>query len=149
MGNNPTFSIQTDINGNEYVNIDTDQDIFNGKSLSEQNKIARRYILDHFRENGLIYNNENINVNNTTAVKYTNPKEKITRYNNSVKNRISTELDNLLSVSNKISESRDKKNHAFAKDGWDYYETIFKVGDNTFSGLVNIGKSGNKKRYMI
>ncbi len=55
---NPAFSIQTDINGNKYVNVDTDQDIFNGKTLLEQNKIARKYILDHFRENGLIYNDK-------------------------------------------------------------------------------------------
>ena len=139
------FSIQTDINGNRYVNVDTDQDIFNGKSLLEQNKIARKYILDHFRENGLIYNDENINVNNKTAIKYTNPKEKITRYNKNVKNRISTELDNLLSVSKKISESSDKKNHSFAKDGWEYYQTLFNIDGNYFTGILNIGKNGNQK----
>ena len=145
LNTNPVFSIQTDTNGNRYVNVDTDQDIFNGKSLLEQNKIARKYILDHFRENGLIYNDENINVNSKTAVKYTNPKEKITRYNKNVKNRISTELDNLLSVSKKISESSDKKNHSFAKDGWEYYQTLFNIDGNYFTGILNIGKNGNQK----
>ena len=29
-----------------------------------------------------------------------------------------------------------------------YYETTFKIGDNVFTGLINIGKNGNKKRYM-
>ena len=111
----------------------------------EQNKIARKYILDHFRENGLIYNDENINVNSKTAIKYTNPKEKITRYNKNVKNRISTELDNLLSVSKKISESFDKKNHSFAKDGWEYYQTLFNIDGNYFTGILNVGKNGNQK----
>lgn len=145
LNNGTIFSIQTDINGNKYVNVDTDQDIFEGKSLSEQNKIARKYILDHFRENGLIYNDENINVNSKTAIKYTNPKEKITRYNKKVKNRISTELDNLLSVSTKNSESSDKKNHSFAKDGWEYYQTLFKIDGNYFTGILNIGKNSNQK----
>lgn len=139
------FSIQTDKNGNKYVKVDTDQDIFKGKSLSEQNKIAKKYILDTFRENGLLYNGESINVNNKTATKYTNPKEKITKYNKSVKNRISTELDNLLSVSNKISESSDKKSHAFAKDGWEYYKTTFKIDNNYFTGILNVGKNGTQK----
>lgn len=97
-----SFSIQTDKDSNKYVKVDTDQNIFKGKSLSEQNKIARKYILNKFRKNGLVYNNESINVNSKTAIKSTNPKEQITKYNKKVKNRISTELDNLLSVSKKI-----------------------------------------------
>lgn len=145
LNDGTAFSIQTDITGNRYVNVDTDQDIFNGKSLLEQNKIARKYILDHFRENGLIYNDENVNVNSKTAIKYTNPKEKITRYNKNIKNRISTELDNLLSVSRKVSESSDKKNHSFAKDGWEYYQTLFNIDGNYFTGILNIGKNGNQK----
>ncbi len=85
-----SFSIQTDKDSNKYVKVDTDQNIFKGKSLSEQNKIARKYILNKFRKNGLVYNNESINVNSKTAIKYTNPKEQITKYNKKVKNRIST-----------------------------------------------------------
>ncbi len=145
LNTNTVFSIQTDANGNRYVNVDTDQDIFAGKSLVEQNKIAKKYILDHFRGNELTYNNENINVNNKTATKYTNPQEKITRNNKNVKNRISTELDNLLSVSEKISESTDKKSHAFAKDGWEYYKTTFNIDGNYFTGILNIGKNGTQK----
>ena len=38
VGDTAKFSIQTDKNGNKYVKVDTDQDIFKGKSLSEQNK---------------------------------------------------------------------------------------------------------------
>lgn len=145
LNTNPVFSIQTDENGNRYVNVDTDQDIFAGKSLGEQNKIAKKYILDHFRGDELAFNDENINVNNKTATKYTNPKEKISKSNKNVKNRISTELDNLLSVSQKISESADKKSHAFAKDGWEYYETTFNIDGNYFTGILNIGKNGTQK----
>ena len=74
---NKLFSIQTDSNGNQFVNVDTDQHLFDGKSISEQNKIAKKYILNNFRKSGLIYNGEYININNKTATKYTNPLEKI------------------------------------------------------------------------
>ena len=33
-----------EINGKKYVNVDTNQDIFTGKSLAEQTKIAKKYI---------------------------------------------------------------------------------------------------------
>lgn len=41
LNNNSRFSIQTDSNGNKYVNVDTNQDIFEGKNLAEQTKIAK------------------------------------------------------------------------------------------------------------
>ena len=145
LENNPTFSIQTDINGNKYVNIDTDQDIFNGKSLSEQTKIAKQYILNHFRNDGININNDTINVTSKTANEYTHPRNQLPKNTKESKMRASTELDNLLNVSQYKYSRDDDGRHPFAKDGWDYYETMFKVGDNTFSGLVNIGKSGNKK----
>lgn len=45
------YSIQVDSNGNQYVKIDTDQHIFEGKSPKEYTKIAKQYILNKFREN--------------------------------------------------------------------------------------------------
>ena len=101
--NETKFSIKKDSYGNKYVEVDTDQDIFEGKSISEQNKIAKQYILEVFREKGLIKDGKRINVNNKTASKYTNPKEPIPKYNKSVKNKISTELDNLIEISTKIA----------------------------------------------
>lgn len=43
QGNNnkSRYSIQTDNNGNKYVKVDTDQNIFEGKSIKEQTKIAQ------------------------------------------------------------------------------------------------------------
>lgn len=139
------FSIQKDNDGNEYVNIDTDQNIFEGKNLAEQTKIAKQYILNNFRENGIDMRNENINVTSKTANEYTHPKKQLPIATKSSKMKASTELDNLLSVSKYQNSSIDDGRHPFAKDGWDYYETIFKVGDNLFTGLINIGKSGKKK----
>lgn len=139
------YSIKEDERGNKYVNVDTNQDIFNGKKLYDQVKIAKQYILDNFRERGISVNNDNINVTSATANEYTHPKNQIPIITKESKMRASTELDNLLSISQYKYSAQDDGRHLFAKDGWDYYETIFKVGDNTFTGLINIAKSGNKK----
>lgn len=142
---NIKYSIQEDTNGNKYVKIDTDQDIFEGKSLSEQTKIAKQYILQKYREEGIRVNTENIEVTSKTANEYTHPKNQLPAAIKSSKMKASTELDNLLLVSDYKYSMPDDGRHPFAKDGWDYYETTFDVGNNLFKGLVNIAKSGNKK----
>ena len=45
----------------------------------------------------------------------------------------------------KVSEISDKKNHSFAKDGWECYQTLFNIDGNYFTGNLNIGKNGNQK----
>lgn len=145
LNNDTKFSIQTDINGKKYVNVDTNQDIFTGKSLAEQTKIAKKYILDNFRQNGIDVNNEKINVTSKTANEYTHPKNQLPSATKTSKMKASTELNNLLSISEYKYSKPDDGRHPLAKDGWDYYETTFKVGNNLFTGLVNIGKNGNKK----
>lgn len=145
LNDNVSFSIQQDSNGNKYVNIDVNQNIFDDKTLSEKTKIAKQYILNNFREKGLLINDNVINVTSKTANEYTHPRKQLPNVTKESKMRASTELDNLLSVSQYKNSVQDDGRHPFAKDGWDYYETIFKVGDNLFTGLINIGKSGNKK----
>lgn len=144
-GTNTKYSIQEATDGSKYVNIDTNQDIFEGKTVKEQKAIARKYILDNFKENGLVLGDDVVGVNSRTASEYTNPKTKLNKKTTSSKMRASTELDNILEVSTYKYSKPDDGRHNFAKDGWDYYETTFKVGDNTFTGLINIGKNGNKK----
>lgn len=145
LNDNSNYSIQADNNGNKYVQIDTDQDIFKGKSLSEQTKIAKRYILDNFRENGINLDNENIKITMKTANEYTHPKNKLPAITKESKIKASTELDNLLNVSEYQYSTEDDGRHPFAKDGWDYYKTTFEVNGLKFEGLINIAKSGNKK----
>lgn len=147
--NNQTsrFSIQTTADGNKYVKVDTNQDIFEGKNINEQIKIARRYILDNFRENGINFNESNIKVTSKTANEYTHPKNKLPQSTRESKIKASTELDNLLNVSEYQYSSKDDGRHSFAKDGWDYYKTVFEVNGVKFEGLINIAKDGNKKTF--
>lgn len=145
LNNATTYSIQQDSNGNKYVKVDTDQNIFDGKSLKEQKEIAKRYILDNFRENGLLKDNESINISRKTANEYTNPKNISSKKQLSDKLKASTELDNLLEISNYKYSNADDGRHIFAKNGWDYYETTFQVGNKTYTGLLNIAKGDNTK----
>ncbi|MGN1269336.1 MAG: hypothetical protein ACI4UU_00475 [Clostridia bacterium] len=143
--NNSKYSIQTDSNGNKYVRVDTDQNIFEGKSIKEQTKIAQEYILNNFRENGLLKDDNTINISRKTATEYTHPKNGLDNTTYSSKMKASTELDNLLEISQFIKSEPDDGRHIFAKDGWDYYETVFKVGDKTYSGWLNIANGKNGK----
>lgn len=143
--NNTTFSIQTDKNGNKYVKVDTNQDIFKGKKVYEQVKIAKQYILNTFRENGLLKDGEYVNITSKTANEYTHPKNQLPNTTKSSKMKASTELDNLLEISTYEYSAPDDGRHPFAKDGWDYYKTTFVVDNKVFDGLINIAKSGNKK----
>lgn len=145
MNNNISFSIQQDSDGNNYVNVDTDQDIFEGKSLLEQTKIAKKYILNNFRKNGLIIDDNNVNVTSRTANEYTHSKTKVSKDVASSKMKASTELNNLLSIAEYSHSDADDGRHNIAKDGWDYYKVNFRVGNSNFEGLINIAKNGNQK----
>lgn len=150
LKNNTSYSIQQDSKGNKYVNIDINQDIFDEKSLVDQTKIAKKYILDNFREKGLLINNDTINVTSRTANEYTHPKNKTSKDVASSKMRASTELDNLLNIAEYSHSDPDDGCHYIAKDGWDYYKVNFKVGNQTFEGLINVAKNGeNKTLYDI
>ena len=140
-----SFSIQTNSDGSRYIQVDTDQNIFEGKSIKEQTKIAQEYILNNFREKGLLKDDNTINVTRKTANEYTHPKNGLDNTTYSSKMKVSTELDNLLEISKFIKSESDDGRHIFAKNGWDYYETVFKVGNKTYSGWLNIANGENGK----
>ena len=139
------YSIQEDSHGNKYVNIDTDQDIFKGKTLAEQNKIAKKYILDTFRESGLLKDGKTINVTSRTANEYTHPKKQLNKNDMFAKLKASTELNNLLSISKYQYSRLDDGRHGIAKGGWDYCNTNFRVDNQNFEGLINIAKRNDIK----
>lgn len=145
LNTNSSFSIQTNSDGSKYVRVDTDQNIFEGKSVKEQTKIAQEYILNNFREKGLLKDENTIKVTRKTANEYTHPKNGLDNTTYSSKMKASTELDNLLEISKFIKSEADDGRHVFAKNGWDYYETVFKVGDKTYSGWLNIANGENGK----
>lgn len=142
------YSIQTDNEGNKYVKVDTDQHIFENANENEYTKIAKEYILNKFRDGNKKINlptKEYIKVTSNTAREYTHPKNKLATETKKSKMKASTELDNIIQVSEYKYSRPDDGRHKIAKDGWDYYKTVFEVDGKKFEGLVNIAKSGNKK----
>lgn len=139
------FSIQTDSRGNQFVNVDIDQDIFKGKSLYEQTRIAKQYILNRFKGKELQLKDDTVSVTRKTANEYTHPRKTLQKKDASSKMKASTELDNLLSISKYEYSQKDDGRHPFAKDGWDYYSTKFVIDGNEYTGLLNIAKNGDKK----
>jgi hypothetical protein len=64
--------------------------------------------------------------------------------NYDAKMRASSELDNLMDAGYNFRNSpdgRDRHVHNDADGGFDYYDVIFKVGDDYFRGVINIKKT--------
>jgi len=139
------FSIQTDENGNKYVNVDTDQDIFEGINTKDYNKIAKMYINDYLRGETNLSNNDKAIIDSKSASKYTNPGKKQPNFIEKMK--LTPELKNVLEISQKNSASLPIKDTSkYSK--WEYYKFNFKIGTQDFTGVVNIGIDNNGKKHF-
>lgn len=138
------FSIQQDSNGNKFVNVDTDQDIFDGVDEKDYNKIAKMYITDYLIGNTRLGNNDSVETNKKTSKKYTNPGKK--QENFVEKMKLTPELKNVLEIATLRENSIAKKtNSKFAN--WEYYDFEFKLDGKTFKGNINVGIT-DKGKYL-
>lgn len=138
------FSIQQDSNGNKFVNVDTDQDIFDGVDEKDYNKIAKMYITDYLIGNTRLGNNDSVEINKKTSKKYTNPGKK--QENFVEKMKLTPELKNVLEIATLRENSIAKKtNSKFAN--WEYYDFEFKLDGKTFKGNINVGIT-DKGKYL-
>ncbi len=146
--NNTLFSIKQDNKGNKYVNVDTDQDIFDGISPKEYNKIAKMYITDYLLGNTKLAQNESAIIDNKSAKKYTNPGKKQPNFIEKMK--LTPELKNVLEIAEKTTVALPSKDTS-KYSSWEYYKFNFKIGNNDFTGIVNIGidSKGNKHFYEV
>jgi len=140
--NTQAFSLQKDPQIGPYVEVDTDQSIFEGQPENSYPAIARKYILDRFREKSLqLQESAEAKVTKRTAREYAYPKTALAPTEYSAKMRAATELDNLLQTAQYSHSALDDGRHPFASLGWDYYTAKFQVGGRMFEGLLNIAKS--------
>lgn len=141
---NAKFSIKKDANGNEFVNIDTDQHLFDGKTGEESARIAKQYIIEHFKGKNYLNNDNAINIKRDTAKKitYSGTTNKVER---NIRNHISTELDNFIKTGQYIGKRNDNKNHSFAKDGFEYYKVNFKLNGVDYEAILNVAVNGQQK----
>lgn len=148
--NNQTsrFSIQTTADGNKYVKVDTDQDIFKGMDPKDYNKIAKMYIQDYLMGKTTLSSNDKAIIDGKGASKYTNPGK--TQYYFNEKMKLTPELKNVLKIAQKDSMAAPTK--ATSKfPSWEYYKFNFELAGKNFEGTINIGvdKNGEKHFYEI
>lgn len=146
--NNLKYSIQTDNNGNRYVKVDTDQNIFEGIEEKDYSKIAKMYMQDYLKGKTTLSENNEVNIGNKGINKYTNPKQQ-TKYINE-KMQLTPELKNVLEIADKVSDGTPTKDTTKFPN-WEYYKFKFELDGKNFEGLINIGvdKNGNKHFYEI
>lgn len=142
------FSIQKDNNGNTYIKVDTDQNIFEGIDRKDYNKIAKMYMQDYLKGNTTLNRSDTVKVGNKGISKYTNPKQQ-NKYMPE-KMKLAPELKNILEIAQKVDSSLPSKDTSKFPN-WEYYKFNFELSGVKFEGLVNIGidKNGQKHFYEI
>lgn len=142
------LSIQTDTNGNKYIKVDTDQDIFEGIAPKDYSKIAKMYMQDYLIGETKLSNDDTAVIDKKGINKYTNPGKKQQNFDNKMK--LTPELKNVLQIAEKNSASAPSKANSKYQN-WEYYKFNFELGNKNFEGTVNIGidSNGNKHFYEI
>lgn len=145
---NESYSIQKDNNGNTYIKVDTDQNIFEGIDRKDYNKIAKMYMQDYLKGNTTLNRSDTVKVGNKGISKYTNPKQQ-NKYMPE-KMKLAPELKNILEIAQKVDSSLPSKDTSKFPN-WEYYKFNFELSGVKFEGLVNIGidKNGQKHFYEI
>lgn len=125
----------------DYVEVDTDQGIFEGVDEKDYAKIAKMYIQDYLSGNS--YNTkdgEKIGITSRTAKKYPYAKDVKTAY--AAKMRMTPEIENAISVAEPIELNvPDENNKHDWADLWDYYKVRFKLDGKFFDGELQIANT--------
>lgn len=136
------FSIKETKGGRQYVEVDTAQELFEGKDNSEYGKVAEGIIRKMF-QGKVVGDGENRTfVNGKTRREYVFPPKRIDNaeaYNGKMK--AAPELDNLVKASRYVGHKEDGANghyHENNAGGFDYYETIFHVDGKFYRGIINV-----------
>lgn len=144
------YSIKTADDGSKYVEIDTDQHLFDNTPKKSYAAIARRVLLDRFAGQTLpLGENDLARLTAKQTGEYAYPHTPLdpqsTEY--AAKMRASTELDNLLEAAEYSHWAKDTKSHKEATLGFDYYKTKFVLDGHSFEGLINIANSENGRVF--
>lgn len=148
LNTNSSFSIQTNSDGSKYVQVDTDQNIFEGIDKKDYNKIAKMYMQDYLMGETQLSENDSAIIDRKSTNKYTNPGKR--QQNFDKKMQLTPELKNVLEVSQLDSTSSPSKENS-KYGNWEYYKFQFELSGKKFEGIVNIGidSDGNKHFYEI
>lgn len=135
------YSLREFEDGRKFVDVAAEQERFDHLSANEQQKAAKKAIQEKFVGKVIGLTNRAF-VNGNTAKEYAFPSKSIKDPNaREAKMRASTELDNLLEAGENFRtepDGRDGHVHPNATGDFRYFDTLFKVGNEYYTGVINI-----------
>ena len=135
------YSLREFEDGRKFVDVAAEQERFDHLSANEQQKAAKKAIQEKFVGKVIGLTNRAF-VNGNTAKEYAFPSKSIKDPNaREAKMRASTELDNLLEARENFRtepDGRDGHVHPNATGDFRYFDTLFKVGNEYYTGVINI-----------
>ena len=135
------YSLREFEDGRKFVDVAAEQERFDHLSANEQQKAAKKAIQEKFVGKVIGLTNRAF-VNGNTAKEYAFPSKSIKDPDaREAKMRASTELDNLLEAGENFRtepDGRDGHVHPNATGDFRYFDTLFKVGNEYYTGVINI-----------
>ena len=145
------YSLRED-NGEKYVDVNTDQDIFEGKNKAEMRTAARKYIRESLQGKEI----DKVVINKRSAEEYTYSKysELLYRKNKDVfgaKMKASTELEAFIAAGKYLGHEDAIHPRSYNKGGYDRFDVRFIVDNVGFNGemLIAINENGDGAFYDI
>lgn len=142
--------VDVDADGNPVTVIKTAENRFDRAPKTAYANIAKKIIMSKYAGQTLpLGENDLARITKASGGEYGYPSNQLDtsskEYN--AKMRASAELHNLLENSTYDHWAPDRKNHAEATLGFDYYKTVFIVDGKVFEGLINIANSENGRVF--
>lgn len=142
--------VDVDADGNPVTVIKTAENRFDRAPKTAYANIAKKLIMSKYAGQTLpLGENDLARITKASGGEYGYPSNQLDtsskEYN--AKMRASAELHNLLENSTYDHWAPDRKNHAEATLGFDYYKTVFIVDGKVFEGLINIANSENGRVF--
>lgn len=139
-GSEVRYSLREFEDGVRFVDVQTDQQQFDGLDDAHKSKLATQIIKAKFKGKTIGIDNR-VFVNGRTASEYGHPVKRLTPDAVDAKMRASTELDNLMDAGTNFRTAPDGQDghiHPDAVGDFQYFDTIFKVGGEYYKAVINI-----------
>ncbi|MBR4334042.1 MAG: hypothetical protein IKP72_15310 [Clostridia bacterium] len=140
------FSIKKNQDGINYVEVDTDQDIFAGKTADEMPSILQKYIKNRFMGKTIGTTNNRAYINSRSAGEYSHPAKSYDNQVYEAKLRTGTELDNMMDAAVFIEHTDADERHPEFPNGWDKYKAAIHVNNKWYIASISVGIDNRMRR---
>ena len=135
-----SFSLNEFEDGQRFVELKTDQKLFDNLTIKEQTDLAAKILKERFRGKVIGIDNRAY-VNRVTTNEYLHPAKHMDNELYQAKMRSSAELDNLMDAGYNFRTEADGNfghKHENAVGGFNYFDVIFKIGEEYYKGVINV-----------